>query len=65
LGNHPPHASIEAVNLSGKDILTDWDAISWTEILNRTSMRARRIFTNAIRMKYSRICACTFIPTAA
>lgn len=40
LGNHPPHASIEAVNLSGKDIPTDWDAITWKEILPKSHLDA-------------------------
>ena len=40
LGNHPPHASIEAVNLSGKDHPTDWDAITWTEILPKSHLDA-------------------------
>lgn len=40
LGNHPPHASVEAVNLSGKDIPTDWDAITWKEILPKSHLDA-------------------------
>jgi allantoicase len=40
LGNHPPHASIEAVNLSGKDLPTDWDSISWKEILPKSHLDA-------------------------
>lgn len=40
LGNHPPHASVEAVNLSGKDIPTDWEAITWKEILPKSHLDA-------------------------
>jgi allantoicase len=40
LGNHPPHASIEGVNLSGKDIPADWDSITWKEILPKSHLDA-------------------------
>ncbi|WP_338407933.1 allantoicase [uncultured Flavobacterium sp.] len=40
LGNHPPHASIEAVNLAHTDEITDWDAIAWTEILPKSHLDA-------------------------
>jgi allantoicase len=40
LGNHPPHASIEAVNLSDKDISTDWDKVEWKEILPKSHLDA-------------------------
>ncbi len=38
LGNHPPHASVEAVNLQGRVVPTaaveaDWEQIDWQEIL--------------------------------
>ena len=33
LGNHPPHASIEAVYLNDADPVKDWDDITWKEIL--------------------------------
>jgi allantoicase len=38
LGNHPPHASIEAVNLSNVDKITDWDAVAWKEILPKSHL---------------------------
>jgi allantoicase len=40
LGNHPPQASIEAVNLSGKDIPIDWDTVEWKEILPKSHLDA-------------------------
>jgi len=40
LGNHPPHASVEAVNLSGKELPADWDSVSWTEILPKSHLDA-------------------------
>ena len=40
LGNHPPHASIEAVNLSNTDGITDWDTVVWTEILPKSHLDA-------------------------
>ena len=33
LGNHPPHASIEAVYLNDADPVKDWEDITWKEIL--------------------------------
>jgi len=33
LGNHPPHASVEAVYLLDADPVKDWDAVDWKEIL--------------------------------
>jgi allantoicase len=40
LGNHPPHASIEAVNLSGTSSISDWDAVNWKEILTKSHLDA-------------------------
>lgn len=39
LGNHPPHASIEAIQLTGE--LTDWseaDILEWEEILDKSPL---------------------------
>ncbi|MBC7873715.1 MAG: allantoicase, partial [Ferruginibacter sp.] len=33
LGNHPPHASIEAANIHSTDAAVDFEKITWTEIL--------------------------------
>ncbi len=33
LGNHPPHASIEAINILNADAITDWDTVAWKDIL--------------------------------
>src|SRR6476619_4166309 len=32
LGNHPPHASLEAVTLTGDIADDEWDGLQWTEI---------------------------------
>jgi allantoicase len=40
LGNHPPHASIEAVNLSNSEEIKDWDAVAWKEILPKSHLDA-------------------------
>ena len=40
LGNHPPHASIEAVNISNPDSITDWEAVDWKEILPKSHLDA-------------------------
>ncbi|HMK04507.1 MAG TPA: allantoicase [Ferruginibacter sp.] len=42
LGNHPPHASIEAVYLSDADPVKDWDSasIEWKEILPKSHLDA-------------------------
>lgn len=40
LGNHPPHASIEAVNLSDTSSINDWDAVNWKEILTKSHLDA-------------------------
>ena len=42
LGNHPPHASIEAVYLNDADPVKDWDsnAIAWKEILPKSHLDA-------------------------
>lgn len=40
LGNHPPHASIEAVNLTNANEITDWDSLEWKEILPKSPLDA-------------------------
>lgn len=40
LGNHPPHASIEAVNLESTDGITDWENLAWKEILPKSHLDA-------------------------
>ena len=37
LGNHPPHASLEACKLNEDD--PDWDTIPWTEILSMSPLK--------------------------
>lgn len=38
LGNHPPHASIEAANLNEE--ITDWESVTWKEILPKSHLDA-------------------------
>jgi allantoicase len=40
LGNHPPHASIEAINIESTDRITDWENLSWKEILPKSHLDA-------------------------
>lgn len=40
LGNHPPHASIEAVNLKEGTSVTDWEKVDWKEILPKSHLDA-------------------------
>lgn len=40
LGNHPPHASIEAIYLDNTDGITDWDSLPWKEILPKSHLDA-------------------------
>ena len=40
LGNHPPHASIEAVNLPHDYKVSDWDSVAWKEILPKSHLDA-------------------------
>ena len=40
LGNHPPHASIEAVNLTHAEGITDWEKVEWKEILPKSHLDA-------------------------
>ncbi|MBC7650794.1 MAG: allantoicase, partial [Deinococcales bacterium] len=40
LGNHPPHASIEAVYLEDASNITDWETVAWQEILPKSHLDA-------------------------
>lgn len=40
LGNHPPHASVEAVYINDASSITNWDTISWNEILPKLHLDA-------------------------
>ena len=40
LGNHPPHASVEAVYLSNAGAINDWEAVGWREILEKSHLDA-------------------------
>ena len=40
LGNHPPHASLEAVTLTGDIADDEWDGLQWTEILVKSHLDA-------------------------
>lgn len=40
LGNHPPHASIEAVNIIDASAISDWDKVDWKEILPKSHLDA-------------------------
>lgn len=38
LGNHPPHASLDAVNISDTENI-DWEKLEWKEILPKSSLQ--------------------------
>ncbi|MBL0180767.1 MAG: allantoicase [Chitinophagaceae bacterium] len=40
LGNHPPHASIEAINVTDAASVSDWDKADWKEILPKSHLDA-------------------------
>ena len=40
LGNHPPHASVEAVYIDDAAPVTDWEALDWKEILPKSYLDA-------------------------
>ena len=40
LGNHPPHASIEAAYINNASSITDWDKVLWKEILPKSHLDA-------------------------
>lgn len=40
LGNHPPQASIEAAHIKDDENITDWETISWKEILPKSHLDA-------------------------
>jgi allantoicase len=40
LGNHPPHASVEAINLPNAEGISDWENLAWKEILPKSHLDA-------------------------
>jgi allantoicase len=38
LGNHPPHASIEAANIKEAGSITNWEKVEWKEILPKSPL---------------------------
>ncbi|GAB4091500.1 allantoicase [Flaviaesturariibacter terrae] len=38
LGNHPPHASIEAARIDNPTQVSNWESIAWTEILSKSPL---------------------------
>ena len=40
LGNHPPHASVEAIYLNNQSAVSDWGNIAWREILEKCHLDA-------------------------
>ena len=40
LGNHPPHASVEAIYLEDASNITDWETLPWEEILVKSHLDA-------------------------
>lgn len=40
LGNHPPHASVEATTITGASAITDWEKINWQQILPKSPLDA-------------------------
>jgi allantoicase len=40
LGNHPPHASVEAINMEDIASVDNWDTVSWKEILPKSHLDA-------------------------
>lgn len=38
LGNHPPHASVEAININNASNITQWDALTWKEVLTKSPL---------------------------
>jgi allantoicase len=40
LGNHPPHASVEAVYLDQDSAVSDWETVAWKEILPKSHLDA-------------------------
>lgn len=40
LGNHPPHASIDAIELKDDKVVSDWDKLPWKEILPKSPLDA-------------------------
>jgi allantoicase len=40
LGNHPPHASVEAAYVEHASEITDWDSFGWKEVLPKSHLDA-------------------------
>ena len=40
LGNHPPHASIEAAYINNVSSISDWSKVEWKEILSKSHLDA-------------------------
>ena len=40
LGNHPPHASVEAIYLEDASNITEWETLPWEEILAKSPLDA-------------------------
>jgi allantoicase len=38
LGNHPPHASIEAALVEDASTVTDWEQVKWEEVLSKSPL---------------------------
>lgn len=38
LGNHPPHASVEAAYIADDSAVTDWESVAWKEILTQSPL---------------------------
>ena len=38
LGNHPPHASVEAINMADASGVSDWETVQWKEILPKSPL---------------------------
>ena len=40
LGNHPPHASVEAINIVDASAISDWEKVEWKDILPKSDLDA-------------------------
>ena len=40
LGNHPPHCSIEAINVNNAAAINNWEEVPWKEILPKSNLDA-------------------------
>lgn len=57
LGNHPPHASIEAMYLPHTNDNEEWEKLSWEEVLGKSSLDAgsRNFFSCESQKIYSHV----------